>query len=141
MTARADQSASHKISDRARLSLAALLLLIPLIDIFFFPPDPKEGLVGISLGAATFLVAALVYVLISRNYNPSWLRFASSSYDVTQISCGLVMFLVLNQPHTAVNSKVVFAIFWPSARAVCVMTSASTSTRCRTATPTISPSC
>jgi len=93
---------------KVRLSLAALLLLIPLIDIFFFPPDPKEGLVGISLGAGTFLVAGLVYVLISRNYNPSWLRFASSSYDVTQISCGLAMFLVLNQPHTAVNSKVVF---------------------------------
>jgi two-component system cell cycle response regulator len=88
--------------------LAALLLLIPLIDIFFFPPEPKEGLVGISLGAGTFLVAAVVYVLISRNYNPSWLRFASSSYDVTQISCGLALFLVLNQPHTAVNSKVVF---------------------------------
>jgi hypothetical protein len=41
-----------------------------------------------------------VYVLISRNYNPSWLRFASSSYDVTQISCALALFLVLNQPHT-----------------------------------------
>ncbi|HEY1471901.1 MAG TPA: hypothetical protein VGF61_22875, partial [Candidatus Acidoferrum sp.] len=93
---------------KIRLSLAALLLLIPLIDIFFFPPDPKEGLVGISLGAGTFLVAAVVYVLISRNYNPSWLRFASSSYDVTQISCALAVFLILNQPHTAVNSKVVF---------------------------------
>ena len=93
---------------KIRLSLAGLLLLIPLIDIFFFPPDPKEGLVGLSLGAGTFLVAAVVYVLISRNYNPSWLRFASSSYDVTQISCALAVFLILNQPHTAVNSKVVF---------------------------------
>jgi two-component system cell cycle response regulator len=93
---------------KIRLSLAALLSLIPVIDILFFPPDPKEGLVGISLGAGTFLVAAVVYVLISRNYNPSWLRFVSTSYDVTQISCALALFLVLNQPHTAVNSKVVF---------------------------------
>ena len=93
---------------KIRLSLAALLLLIPLIDIFFFPADPKETFVGLSLTAGTFLVASLMYVLISRNYNPSWLRFASSGYDVTLISCGLAMFLILNQPHTAVNSKVVF---------------------------------
>jgi two-component system cell cycle response regulator len=93
---------------KIRLSLAALLLLIPLIDIFFFPPNPKEGVVGIGLSAATFLIAATMYVLLSRNYNPSWLRFASSSYDVTQISAALALFLFLNEPHTAVNSKVVF---------------------------------
>ena len=93
---------------KVRLSLAALLLLIPLIDIVFFPPNPKEGIVGISLSAGTFLIAATMYVLISRNYNPSWLRFTSSSYDVTHISLGLALFLFLNEPHTAVNSKVVF---------------------------------
>ena len=93
---------------KIRLSLAVLLLLIPLIDLFFFPQDPKETFVGLSLAAGTFLVAVVVYVLISRNYNPSWLRFASSSFDVTQISAALAVFLILNQPHTAVNSKVVF---------------------------------
>lgn len=93
---------------KVRLSLATLLLLIPVIDVLFFPPDPKEGIVGISLASGTFLIAAAVYVLISRNYNPSWLRFASTSYDITQISAALALFLVLNEPHTAVNSKVVF---------------------------------
>lgn len=93
---------------KVRLCLATLLLLIPVIDILFFPPNPKEGVVGISLSCGTFLVATVIYVLISRNYNPSWLRFASSSFDVTHISCGLALFLVLNEPHTAVNSKVVF---------------------------------
>ena len=82
----AEAAVAGPLVARIRLSLAVLLLLIPLIDIFFFPQDPKEGLVGISLGAGTLLVAAVVYVLISRNYNPSWLRFASSSYDVTQHS-------------------------------------------------------
>ena len=100
--------AGERLVAKIRLSLAALLLLIPLIDIFFFPPNPKEGIVGISLSAATFLIAATMYVLIARNYNPSWLRFASSSYDVTQISAALALFLFLNEPHTAVNSKVVF---------------------------------
>jgi two-component system, cell cycle response regulator len=93
---------------KVRFFLATLLLLIPAIDILFFPPNAKEGVVGISLSCGTFLVAVILYVLISRNYNPSWLRFASSSFDVTHISCGLALFLFLNEPHTAVNSKVVF---------------------------------
>jgi two-component system, cell cycle response regulator len=93
---------------RVRLGLASVLLLIPLIDAFFFPDDPKEAIVGISLTGGTFLVSLIVFILIRREYNPAWLSFASSSYDVTLISCALALFLVMNEPHTAVNSKVVF---------------------------------
>jgi two-component system cell cycle response regulator len=100
--------AGESLVAKIRLSLAGLLLLIPLVDMLFFPPNPKEGIVGISLALGTFVIAATMYVLISRNYNPSWLRFASSSYDVTQVSAALALFLLLNEPHTAVNSKVVF---------------------------------
>ena len=74
----------------------------------FFPVDPKESIVGLSLTCGTFLISVVVYFLISREYNPSWLSFASSGFDVTLVSAALVLFLVMNQPHTAVNSKVVF---------------------------------
>jgi two-component system, cell cycle response regulator len=93
---------------KVRLVLAVLLLLIPAIDSVFFPLDKKESLVGVSLTSATFLLSIIVYFLISREYNPSWLSFASSGFDVTLVSSALAMFLVLNEPHTAVNSKVVF---------------------------------
>ncbi|MGB2626186.1 MAG: GGDEF domain-containing protein [Candidatus Acidiferrum sp.] len=95
---------------KVRLSLATLLLLIPVIDSIFFPKqiDTKESLVGLSLSAGTFLLSAAVYVLIARGYNSSSLRFVSSSFDVTLVSSGLALFLFLDQPHTAVNSKVVF---------------------------------
>ena len=94
---------------KIRLSLATVLLLIPLINsLFFFPVEPKEGLVGISLATGTFLLSVIMYVLLSRNYNPRWLPFASSAFDVTLISSALIMFLVMDEPHTAVNSKVVF---------------------------------
>jgi two-component system, cell cycle response regulator len=93
---------------KVRLSLATLLLLIPVINSLFFPVEPKESLVGISLASGTFFLSVIVYLLISRNYNPSWLGFVSSSFDVTLISSALVLFLFLNEPHTAVNSKVVF---------------------------------
>jgi len=93
---------------KVRLFLAAVLLLIPVINALFFPVDPKEGLVGLGLASGTFLLSAIVYAMISREYNPSWLSFATSSFDVSLISAALTSFLLLNEPHTAVNSKVVF---------------------------------
>jgi diguanylate cyclase (GGDEF)-like protein len=93
---------------KVRLSLATLLLLIPVINSLFFPVEPKEGLIGISLVSGTFFLSVTVYYLISREYNPSWLSFASSSFDVTLVSSALAIFLLVNEPHTAVNSKVVF---------------------------------
>src|SRR5215471_19128180 len=94
---------------KIRLALATLLLLIPVINsLFFFPVETKEGLIGLSLAAGTFVAAATMYVLISRGFNPSWLGFVSSSFDVTLITAALATFLLVNQPHTAVNSKVVF---------------------------------
>jgi two-component system, cell cycle response regulator len=94
---------------KIRLALATLLLLIPVINsLFFFPVETKEGLVGLSLAAGTFGLAATMYRLISRSFNPLWLGFASSSFDVTLITAALGLFLLTNQPHTAVNSKVIF---------------------------------
>src|SRR5499427_5733200 len=93
---------------KIRLGLATMLLIIPVINSLFFPVDPKEGLVGLSLASATFIAAATMYVLISRSFNPTWLGFVSSSFDVTLITLALAVFFLANQPHTAVNSKVVF---------------------------------
>ena len=93
---------------KVRLSLATLLLLIPVINSIFFPVDQKEGLIGISLASGTFLLSVTVYYLISRNFNPFWLGFISSSFDVTLISAALALFFLANQPHTATNSRVVF---------------------------------
>lgn len=93
---------------KVRLALATLLLLIPVINSLFFTVDPKEGLVGISLASGTFFLSLCVYTLVSRGYNRAWLGFVSSAFDATLVSAALALFLVLNEPHTAVNSKVVF---------------------------------
>src|SRR5947209_7503143 len=93
---------------KIRICLAAILLLIPVMDIVLVPGDLKENLVGLGLTSGIFLLSIIVYWLISREYNPWWLSFASSSFDVTLVSIALAVFLFLDQPHTAVNSKVVF---------------------------------
>src|ERR1700751_4439271 len=70
-----------------------------------FSGSNKRGAVGLSLASGTFVLAATMYVLISRGFNPSWLGFVSSGFDVTLITAALGLFLLTNQPHTAVNSK------------------------------------
>ena len=101
--------AGEHLVAKIRLSLATVLLLIPFINsLLFFPVELNEGLVGISLVSGTFLLSVIMYALISRNYNPRWLPFASSAFDVTLISSALTMFLLMDEPHTAINSKVVF---------------------------------
>lgn len=93
---------------KIRLCLATILLLIPVINAAFFPIEPKEAIVGVSLTSGTFLLSVIVYLLIAREYNPSWVGFITSSFNVTLVSGGLTLFLFMNEPHTAVNSKVVF---------------------------------
>ena len=93
---------------KVRLGLSSVLLLIPVIDGLFFPTPRSEAIVGVSLTSATVLVSFIVYMLIAREYNPAWLGFFTSSLDVTLVSGALSLFLLANQPHTAVNSKVVF---------------------------------
>jgi two-component system, cell cycle response regulator len=87
----------------------------------FFPVHPKaEAIIGVSLSVGTFLVSLIVYSLVSREYNPSWLPFATSGYDVSWLSIGLALFLFMNQPHTAVNSKVVFEGYFLAIGATCL---------------------
>lgn len=93
---------------KIRIALAGILLLIPAIDTIFFDFDKKESVVGLTLTLATFIFSLVIFFLVSREYNPTWLRFVSSAFDVSLVSSGLAMFLLLNRPHTAVNSKVVF---------------------------------
>jgi diguanylate cyclase (GGDEF)-like protein len=93
---------------KVRLGLATALLLIPLINELFFPWDPGERLIGLVLTSAIFAICLIAYLLVAREYNPPWLGFATSGFDVTVVSGALAFFLLRNQPHTAVNSKVIF---------------------------------
>ncbi|MGA9354393.1 MAG: GGDEF domain-containing protein [Terriglobales bacterium] len=93
---------------KVRIAIASILLLIPAIDSIFFSSDRKESIVGLSLISSTLLLSFTILFLISREYNPTWMHFITSAFDVTLVSGALTVFLLLNRPHTAVNSKVVF---------------------------------
>src|SRR5262245_29271899 len=71
---------------KVRLGLATALLFILVINALFSPWDPREMLVGLVLTSAIFTICLIAYLLVAREYNPSWLGFVTSSFDVTVVS-------------------------------------------------------
>jgi len=92
---------------KTRLGLAGVLLLIPLAGIFVGEIF-KENLVGLGATASVFLISLIACLLIRDGQRRKWLGFVTSGFDVTLVSATLASFFLLGQPHTAVNSKVVF---------------------------------
>jgi len=90
-----------------------ILLLCILLTIQILPGTTTEiRRVTLPLNIVALVIAFLVYILASRRPQP-WLEgFGSSAADVTLVSCGLAAFLLLDQPHTAVNSGTLFELYF-----------------------------
>lgn len=95
---------------RIRLLVAAMLFAIPVVTVTAAPQN-WENLVGIGAVLTAFLLSVGVYLLVMQDAQRPWLGFATSAFDITLVSGALVTFLVFNQPHTAVNSKVIFEVY------------------------------
>ncbi len=104
---------------KIRLLLASILLLIPLASSRFDLPR-GESLVGFVVTTTGVGLALCVYVLVRRGRHRPWLGLATSALDVTLVSAALAAFLVLGEPHTAVNSKVVFEAYFLAIGATCL---------------------
>ena len=104
---------------KIRLLLTSTLLLIPLSNLLF-DLRPGESLVGLTLTCTAVAFALLLYVLVRPGRTWSWLGLVTSCLDVTLVSATLAVFLVLGEPHTAVNSKVVFEGYFIAIGATCL---------------------
>ena len=104
---------------KIRLLLASILLLIPLSSLPF-DLVRSESLVGFAITTTGAGLALGVYLMVRRAHHWPWLGLATSAFDVTLVSVALATFLVLNEPHTAVNSKVVFEAYFLAIGATCL---------------------
>jgi diguanylate cyclase (GGDEF)-like protein len=97
------------------LALLALIQLAPLLELDSVPArvafHSQEAMVGCCLTGSGLLVAILLWLAIRYTYRP-WMGIFSIVLDVTMVSAGLAVFFVLNRPLTAVNSKVVFEVYF-----------------------------
>lgn len=96
---------------RIRMVVASILVVIPVSQVVTDPGgrDVSASLL-IAIGAA--VLAAIIYLVVrNRIYHPL-LGFVTSVVDVTLVSAVLVTYLAVDQPLLAVNSRVVYPIYF-----------------------------
>ncbi len=99
----------------ASIGLLALIQLTPLLGLGGVPPRlawvSQEAVVGRGLTLSGFAAALLIYVAVRYAYRP-WIGVLSIVVDVTLVSAGLAVFFIFNRPLIAVNSRVVFEVYF-----------------------------
>jgi diguanylate cyclase (GGDEF)-like protein len=96
---------------RVRVVMTAVLLVIPAINLAR-GPRVEENFVGIGISLLALALALVLYHLVKREVYRPWLGFATSAMDVSLVSGALAVFLLLGTPHTAVNSKVIYEVYF-----------------------------
>lgn len=96
---------------RARLIVTLLILLIP-VSQSFDRPIPREVLIGLTAASFAAAAAVVAHRFARRTLYRPWIGFLTSAMDVTLVSLALASFLLIDQPHTVVNSKVVFEVYF-----------------------------
>ncbi len=104
---------------RVRLILAALLVLIP-INSLLKDAGRLENWIGFTIATASVTVGAIVLALTRREYVPRWIGFVASVLDVTWVSVALLLYAVVGHPEIAVNSRVVFEVYFLCIVITCV---------------------
>ena len=111
--------AGERIVARVRLLLVGLLFLAPLRSALLAPGE-RENQVGLAVGAGALVLALVMYGMANKGLYRRWFGLATGVIDVTLVSIALTSFLLLDQPHTAVNSKVVFEAYFIAIGATCL---------------------
>jgi two-component system, cell cycle response regulator len=99
----------------ASIGLLALIQLTPLLGLGGVPWRvawmSQEAVVGRGLTLSGFAAAVLLYVAVRYAYRP-WVGVLSIVLDVSLVTAGLAVFFIFNRPLIAVNSRVVFEVYF-----------------------------
>jgi diguanylate cyclase (GGDEF)-like protein len=94
-----------------RVAVTLLIVAIPLAQVVSGPIH-HETIIGLSAAGVALAASLAAYRLARRTlYRPA-IGFVTSALDVTLVSMALGSFLLIDQPHTVVNSKVVFEAYF-----------------------------
>ncbi len=96
---------------KVRTILLVLLLPVPLLNIWLDSGNPA-GLVGLATWGFALAIAAGAHQLLRRDLYRTWFGLATSLLDVSLVSAGLASFLLLHQPLTTVNSRLLFEVYF-----------------------------
>lgn len=103
-----DAAASgERLVARIRFLLLCFILVIQLLPGW----DPAVHLIGLTFNTVGLAWAAVATLMVARRYR-SWMGFISSLVDVSLVSAGLFAYLAMDRPHVAVNSRVIFEVYF-----------------------------
>lgn len=103
--------AGERIIGRARIFLTATLFILALLA-YANSPEISQSRIHLAGGLLAVPLSVLVYLLIRGAQYRWWMGFATSLMDVTMVSAALAAFLVVGNPHAAVNSPIVYPLYF-----------------------------
>jgi diguanylate cyclase (GGDEF)-like protein len=95
---------------RMRIALILIVIWIP-VAAWLRRPAP-EHLIGLTAGAAALLEAGSILLVVRRRLFTSWIGFASTILDVSLISGVLALFVLFGMNSVAVNSRIVYPLYF-----------------------------
>lgn len=105
----------------AKYRLGACLLLFGLpVRAIMVHPELKQNWVGLGISFAGVLAGFFFLWLTHRDVVRPWIGFAASMLDVTFVSTGLAAFVALGVPQIAVNSRVIFEVYFLCLAVTCL---------------------
>lgn len=107
------------LAAKIRLLVVGLLFVIPIVNAVGGMPW-SDNVVGVTIAAIAMLIAGLLLVVVRRELARPWLAFATSAVDVTIVSAALAYYVHLGQPLFAVNSKIIFEVYFLALAMTCL---------------------
>lgn len=101
----------ERIVAQGRVAIVLCLFAIPVFQFLYYQRLDADNLTGLGAICIALLLSLFYYALSRHRDYLRWLPYVTSLSDVTLISAVLSVFLVLNRPHMAVNSRVIWDVY------------------------------
>ena len=103
--------AGELIIARARVALTVTLLALAA---FFYwrTPESAQSRNHLAGGLLAAPISVLMFLMIRRAHYRWWMGLTTTLFDVTMVSVALAAFLIAGNPHAAVNSQMVFPLYF-----------------------------
>ena len=96
---------------RARIGLTSALLVLAVLS-YVQAPESAQSRIHLAGGLLAVPLSVLIFLFVRRTHYQWWIGLATTLFDVTMVSGGLVAFLIGGNPHAAVNSQMVFPLYF-----------------------------
>lgn len=101
----------EQIIARARIGLTSALLVIAILS-YAGAPEQSQARIHLAGGLLAVPTSVLIFLLVRRVPYQWWIGVATSVFDVTMVSAALAAFLAAGNPHAALNSPMIFPLYF-----------------------------